>query len=237
MKHYLLTRYNCGLYSGKGFVDRGGISINTYADEWMRHRFGLFVNICLPSIEGQIDQDFEWLIFLDKDTPKEFREQIEACRIVRDFKILFDKEEAREESVKYIRENVKDGICITSRVDNDDALHKEFIKGVKYYSKVNVGNAIVFKNGTYYDVEDKQQSEYSYPLNPFMSLVEPYDHINVVWSVDHGSIREIAKEITEIRCGSFWLSTVHKYNRKNNLRGSIVNCDSKRLKDKFSINV
>jgi len=240
MKHYLLTRYNCGLYSGVGFVDKNGNSINCYADKWMEHRFNLFSKVCLPSIKNQTNQSFDWIVVLDKKTPKHFKEQLEACKTIRKFKILYDKEEARTVPLSYIKNDIKDENCITSRVDNDDALHKRFMEIVAQEAEDNMGNAILFANGCYYDVSQKTMSLHSYPLNPFMSLPNnPSRDKSIVWSVDHGSIGDISKGVFTIHCQPMWLSTVHLYNRKNTLRGKMVEMQSEienYLKN-FSINM
>jgi len=235
MKHYLLTRYNTQLYSGKGFFDKHGRHINEYADEWMKHRFELFKNICLPSVEKQINQNFEWLVFLDKATPEQYIKQIEALQLKRKFKILFAEEEARDESLKYIKDDIGQRVCITSRIDNDDAIRYDFIETIQEMYKKNIGNSLVFKKGTYFDIESKRQSIHTYPRNPFLTLIKPSNDINDVWSVEHGNIDSISREVIEIDCEPMWLSTVHKYNRKNNLRGKEVHKSLRWLEYDFSI--
>jgi len=62
-RHYILTRFNTGLY-------RRTEGLTVSPDEWMEHRLRLFTSLTLPSIRGQSCQDFTWLVLMDRRTPE-----------------------------------------------------------------------------------------------------------------------------------------------------------------------
>ena len=87
MLHVILTRFNIAS-PGREVAIRN-------SPGWLDRRFGLFEQFCLPSIAGQTERNFHWLIYFDKDTPAEFRERIERDRQIYNFTpryvAMFDK--------------------------------------------------------------------------------------------------------------------------------------------------
>ena len=61
MKHYLVTRWNVDLF------DLG----------WLQRRQKIFEKFTLPSVEGQHNQNFEWLFISDSRTPDKFKNVLE----------------------------------------------------------------------------------------------------------------------------------------------------------------
>ena len=73
-KHYLITRFN--LRHKNWEVTKNNEALLTR--EWMSHRMSLFTNFCLPSVANQTCTDFQWLLFFDETTDKDFKEELEA---------------------------------------------------------------------------------------------------------------------------------------------------------------
>lgn len=159
-KHYILTRYNLGIYNQS----------NPYAEkvgnpkEWMTHRETLF-NRCAKSIQQQTKSDFTWLIALDEQTDKETIEKILSRKI--DIKII------HEQPHVWLRKQTPEAEwLITSRIDNDDVFHPEFIETIQNNFR-NVEEIIDID----YEVIDiktgiKYPSLRTRANSPFLSLAE-----------------------------------------------------------------
>ncbi|MEO6133407.1 MAG: glycosyltransferase [Saprospiraceae bacterium] len=73
--HYLVTRFNVPVEGWNR--DKSG---QTVLDEsWMNHRLALFLSYCLPTIVGQTEKKFQWILYCDKNTPVAYRLQIETA--------------------------------------------------------------------------------------------------------------------------------------------------------------
>ena len=101
--------------------------------------FKLFETYCLPSVKNQSNQNFAWLVFFDIDTPKHYLNKINIIAENYDnFKPVFIdgfKELGNELQlqIELIQVNIDEFFIIT-RLDNDDIIHKNFIKTFKTYS-------------------------------------------------------------------------------------------------------
>lgn len=125
-EHYLLTKFNIGLYNDKK-IDKNGRKIND--DQWMEHRLKLFEKYCFPSIIKQTNQNFKWLVLFDRRTPKRYLNDINRFKKYKHFIPFFGG---------WFDENIKKNLdphakyLITTRIDNDDAF--------------NIGRSKLFKN-------------------------------------------------------------------------------------------
>lgn len=99
----------------------------------------LFENYCLPSVKKQTNQNFIWFVFFDINTPDSFRNKI---KIIEDdyqnFKPIFVDgiNMLNSTFIQYVVNHSKDDdeFVITTRLDNDDFIHKNFIKPYKNYT-------------------------------------------------------------------------------------------------------
>lgn len=172
MKHYLLTRMN------KGYVGR--VKNPT---EWLRYRMKLFEKYCLPSVQKQINQNFIWLLLFDKRTPDKY---------LKYNGIIFD------DVKNYID---KDEWTITTRLDNDDMIHKKFIDKIQslFVRKtllIGAKNNILIEGKGYYKDRTKPHK------SPFISLIEPPGVKNTVGEMPHTKMSEKYdyKNINEVLC-------------------------------------
>jgi hypothetical protein len=168
--HFLLTQFNLK-YSPK-------LSEESYKEwiSWTRNRIELFKNYCLPSILNQSNKEFMWIIFFDKDTPSEFfsfKKELERYDFIRicylngmeDFFLNYIKE------VKNYAEP-SDQWIMTTRLDNDDMLHRDAMKLIRENFIPKDKFMISLASGYVLDIDRKVLSHYFYPMSPFISLVE-----------------------------------------------------------------
>lgn len=149
--HYVITKYNLSLYSDPETLRR----IGGDPDEWMSQRFKLFSTITLPSLKGQSCQSFSWFLFVDATTPSRFKTELED--VANDYapmEIVY----LGERQVDFLRRKVAASgaqVAITSRIDNDDAWHSDYVRYVQQ-EKFPIGSLVDFQDSYWLDVRSKQ---------------------------------------------------------------------------------
>jgi len=166
-EHIVLTRFNLAGIGGKKSVDEWA--------EWNEHRFGIFRKYCLPSMLQQT-APYTWHLFFDVTTPAEHLTEIESLKQHSFIRIHFmkGKEDFFGSHMEVIREKLPAGISwlISTRVDNDDCLHRDAIASVQSRFKPKDGYLINLSSGYTYRTDSRILSHYYYLKSPFMSLVE-----------------------------------------------------------------
>ncbi|MBE3071069.1 MAG: Coenzyme F420 hydrogenase/dehydrogenase, beta subunit C-terminal domain, partial [Planctomycetes bacterium] len=115
---------------------------------------------------------------------------------------------------------------ITSRLDNDDALHRDYMGLVRREIPRRHRAMLGFPNGLCLD--GGRLLARHYPLNPFPSMIErpggPGLHrgLMTVWSGDHDRVPLLASEFRQAATGPMWLQVVHERNLLNRPRGDDV---------------
>jgi uncharacterized membrane protein len=141
MLHYKFTRFN--LKNKNWQKDREGVPVLT--EEWMSDRFKLFHRYCLPSVKNQNNQNFKWLVYFDEKTSNEYKQKIKQINgDYQNFNPIFvsDIHKAKVHFAEFVKsDNAKpnnsetEKTIITSRLNNDDAVHSDFIDKVQHLSK------------------------------------------------------------------------------------------------------
>ncbi|GHE68605.1 MAG: glycosyltransferase [Bacteroidota bacterium] len=215
MNHYLITRFNLKVAGWNSTRDGDPIT-NT---EWLSHRFELFEKYCFPSIRNQSDQDFTWLVFFDSNTPEVFKNRIENfAKSFPNFQPLFisSLQQLIPTTKQVIAKSSSTSFIITSRVDNDDLLHRDYIKVVKFLAKEEDGLVIDLRKG-YQLINNQEKNEirlYRYKFNPFISLVEHRSCFKSVMQVNHSDWKR-SKSIVVEKHKRLWIEHVHSKNKLN----------------------
>lgn len=215
MLHVILTRFNIAS-PGREVAIRN-------SPGWLDRRFGLFEQFCLPSIAGQTERNFHWLIYFDKDTPAEFRDRIERDRQIFNFTpryvAMFDKAMIADD-VRALAQPGED-LILTTRLDNDDALSNDFVARVQDVAKdaraktvLNFTQGIAMRKGRLYTAADHS--------NPFTTLVErDLAGVETIWAKPHHELGH-KWEIAQVDGRPVWLQVVHGENVINRIKGQLV---------------
>ena len=206
-KHYVTTRFNAGLY-------RPEARIHISADEWMRHRIKLFTTFTLPFIMGQSCQNFTWLVLIDQRTPVVYKGILEGIRYP-NMKLIY------QNSSNPWLQNIEPGDydLITTRIDNDDAFHRDAVKVIQdnwcaQSTERPEPRVMVFPFGLILDLTTKQMLVMEYWFNNCPTLIENSQTSQTIWQWDHSNIpTEIHKE--HITDKPYWLQVIHSQNLKN----------------------
>ncbi|MBI1183514.1 hypothetical protein GC194_04550 [bacterium] len=225
-KHFIITRFN--IIFGKN--DKKGRSVDQHGD-WLLHRCALFERFCLPSVLQQTDKNFEWLLFFDSETKAEVWKKYDALPQVRvcliDNEHYYDDRGMVQEVLGEIVKNESYKYLITTRLDNDDALHPDFVAGIN--AQVNkmawLKHRIVqYSDGFELSLPQKKVWQIHSPhySHSFLSFIEKYQsgkepltcfNYRHVEMKKHYRLKNLKKPIG-------WLRLIHERNLYNDLQSS-----------------
>lgn len=221
-KHFLITRFNLRMNSDQPMVKEDSVM----SEDWLAHRFALFENYCLPSVVNQNNKNFRWLIFFDLYTPEEYVLRIERITKKYDFikTIFIDGMKVFHSSLKaVIIENSKfDDLIITTRLDNDDIIHRNFIDTIQTTFPSEHNTVIDLQNGyqmllTNKKIRIKEDVFYG---NQFISYVEKVSaNIQTVMSREHREWRR-HENYLHYKEKRLWIEVVHSKNLVNTMRNN-----------------
>ena len=207
-KHYVLTRFNDGLYSANSRVQAP-------PDEWMDHRLTLFTAFTVPSMMEQTCQNFTWLVLMDPRTPRRYIEEIESFRYP-NLQLIYPT----ETGVRWAQAFAPgDYDLITTRLDNDDAFSLDTMAALQrtYLAERDRQPkpwVMVFPLGLIMDLASRKIWPLEYWLNNSPTRVGRADDGQTVYQWQHDSIPpEVAKRY--ITDKPYWLQLVHAHNLLN----------------------
>lgn len=214
--HFLITRFNVST----------DYSIGTELDNtWLNHRCSLFENYCLPSVLAQVNKNFTWIILLNEKTPSLYITRIKKACLngIPSFKILFvglDFEQSIKDYFSSLPNRTE--FLITSRLDNDDAIHKSFIHCIQeLFNKQNY-TFIEFINGYTYSLKNKTLRRRIFKGNPFATLIEKFsDSFTTVHCGPHLKLRSKGEFIV-LETPVAWIQFIHENNRWNEESGELI---------------
>lgn len=215
---YIITRFN--LRRSDWETTKNGKKV--LSDSWLKERFDLFDNYCFPSVKNQSNQDFKWLVFFDSDTPEIYKKKVEEYSLsFNNFHPFFiDGMDCFISSIKE-KINLLDSkkYIITSRLDNDDCLHTDYVKVVQSYFNHQEYLAIDMIDGYCMQIGAKVKLGIKRQLyNPFITLIEKKDNCNTVWYRGH-TYWKFAKNIYRVKNKRLWLTIIHEKNYSNEFDG------------------
>jgi hypothetical protein len=213
--HMVLTRYFVGYSAGVSEND----ALTEAQLQWLEDRFHIFRDICLPSVANQTDCNFTWLLYFGKNVPSQYISRVQdLIEPYPNFKIVlcenFD-DETRQLTVR--RELSPDTRwLLTSRLDNDDGWHRDFVKilhenvhaGVREFLNFPVG-IIYYRNKTFL---------YRHASNAFISFFEPVEEFKTVYCETHVNLSRIAP-IRQAPVFPAFIQVVHAGTKSNKPRG------------------
>lgn len=236
-RHVLVSRLNV-FYLTK-MAERG-----FDPDNWLLERVEIFKKFCLPSILNQSNKNFEWFFYVDSSTPDFVRMDLEKTFSPYPFIKLLSHQFDSFNITKQLRSDLdhylgKDFIfLISSRVDTDDMLHKDFIETVQKFFKKQEFLVLNFSKGYVYHTNSGVSALSERKANPFISIIEKRkkDQFITVFSKSHTDFI-LDNGYTEICLSKpLWCMTVHGLNDSTGFFGKINLIKQPRLKDFFGFN-
>ena len=162
---FLLTRFSIRPDSElEDFLPRASPPAYKNAD-WLQQRLKQMVRYTIPSVSAQTDQDFGWLIGVDKETPPSITEALQNELPPTGRLLVSDAAVSYNERVRQFL--LEQGRSLTIRLDSDDALDHAFVSKARS-AKLLPGEALNFPHGVaLYEQNDLIVHKFI-PSNPFI---------------------------------------------------------------------
>lgn len=131
VQHLVLTRFSFRNWTGFAGETKDH---DPLSPPLLRRRFMLFESICLPSLRGQTEQQFSWVLIVDRDLPRRWRSRLTRLVSAREKSFLHDFTSGAElESASWLAPYLKEPErpMLMTMVDDDDALCRTYIEQVQ----------------------------------------------------------------------------------------------------------
>lgn len=201
--HLLVTRFNVRVPEWRG-TDKNGQKV--LDREWMIHRWNLFTQHTIPSVQAQTNKNFIWLVLFDYDTAKHWRQL--AASMADIFTPVYVKDWLVELQ-KMIREHTPSPWVITTRLDNDDSIAPSFMQTIQGAVHQPQRQFLNIPNGW------KGDKPIHHTANPFISYLEPTAEGRSVYFLPHGSAMSQHARIRQISAKRLWTQHIHTRNYVN----------------------
>lgn len=221
--HYLVTRYNVPLE--KWDRDKAGNQVGH--DEWMSQRLSLFKKYCVPTVLHQSNQDFHWLIYMDVQTNASALEAIRkeiSCVKNAELRFATNMQDLLGD-LRKVLSSVETDYVITSRLDNDDGLGREYIQRIQNAFVPGGKTLVNMLHGVLYDSDKRILTTVrNARLNHYTSLIEkrhPNQECLTVLGFSHTQPPEECKVIN-LDVDHSWLKIIHGRNLNSRAKGRPV---------------
>jgi hypothetical protein len=215
IEHFIITRFNL-----RPARQEGGRQLDP---EWLGHRFDLFDRFCFPTVRGQTEQGFRWLVLFDSQTPEPARARIREYQRWPSFIPVYFPAGSDRQAHRAVAEHLGrvPDILVTTRLDNDDGVSRTFVEDVRRHVDVAAPTVLEFPVGYVWHRDrvylDRQ------PHNPFTTLAEPLDgRSDAVFRTIYGGSHhdaELLGRVVEVTERPSWVQVIHEGNRFNHVRG------------------
>ena len=223
--HFLITRFNLRLPRNMNLKDRSGNDVR--GKEWLDHRTNLFIKYCLPSVLNQTNKKFSWLIYFDSATSNEvlsvFRDiETQYKNLIRI--ILADDYDSFLKSYCNDVLDMSDRDCkyiITTRLDNDDIIHKDFVSAIQNKFRKQNFIAVNFLKILMLNPEKTNKLHIDYIFsNHFISVIEARRSSGIAGCYSRGDrYWNIRNEIIQITDRPYCIEIISGRNLLNRFRG------------------
>lgn len=221
--HFILTRFNVRI-SGK--LERPG-------DDWLRHRLGHFDDLCLRSISSQTNKTARWLVFFDEERSPWF--EGEVLKRARDYfePVWVKGSFSPLTAARAVAARSNAPWLITTGIDNDDAIARDFIETVQSRFNRQDFEFINFQAGIQLSVGGLVYRS-SNPSSPFLSLIERRTEADprTVYLDWHVRVERYGV-VKQIFTHPMWIQMIHGENVENSITG--IRADPQILTPYFDI--
>jgi Putative rhamnosyl transferase len=199
MQHFVLTR----------------LALGRPSSEWLAKRIVIFEKYCAASVRSQTERDFKWFLALNPNIPDWFTKRVVAA--APDAVLAYHNGPRDQVNWrKLIEPFIRSGRLVTTRLDNDDMLHKDFIAIVRHAARSSRLDFVIdFPVGYQLRLSDLQCRTFvrSAPTH-FLSLVEAGIHRQLAYCQQHQKMGALFP-ILRIEGAPIWVEICHSSNLQN----------------------
>lgn len=226
IRHIVVTRFNLAIKFG--CTKRKDSKVppqRPWLDEtYLDKRFEIFEKYTFYAMKHQRKMNYEWLVLFHKETPARYKQKIKEYQkeLSQFIPLFFDDEQCTnwgEVLRKYLEEKYSQYNLITTRLDNDDYVHQQFIERIQQdiMSLNRKENIIIsYENGLQYDIRSADVLRYDYWKNHFISLLDVSEEKRHVLDYNHDTID--AADVQVIRKKTeppLWVEIITESNYSN----------------------
>jgi hypothetical protein len=176
-RHFIITRFNLRIDKSGLSKDKSGNEVLT--NEWLEHRISLFRSFCFPAVVNQSEKNFLWLLYFDIATDESIKKSNAQLEKQYPDIIRIIYADGYSDFLKRYCSDVL-SLCpdklshvITTRLDNDDIIHRDFIKNIQNKFTGQIFTAVNFVKILMLNPERKDRLYIDYIFsNHFISLIE-----------------------------------------------------------------
>lgn len=223
-RHFIITRFNLRIDGPNVKMDKSGNEVLT--NEWLSHRINIFNKYCLPSVAAQTNKDFLWLIYFDSTTDEATKQQNALLEAKYQGLVRIMYADGNSDFMNRYANDVL-SLCsenqeyvITSRLDNDDIIHKDFIKKIQEnfsdqrFTAVNFVKILMFNP----EIKNKLHIDYIFS-NHFISLIEKITPEGIKGCYCKGDRHWGDNDIRQINDKPYCVEIITDKNLLNSFRG------------------
>lgn len=188
--HFLITRFNLRVKSW--------LPDENACKPWMTNRIQIFNSFTLPSVSAQTCKNFKWLLLFDpstKETNPDFLDRMTQYDFCIPVFLDLEKTSLTEGIKKAINKHLLPGTnhVITTRIDNDDAIHEDFIKNIQKNFTPEQNYIVNFTDGYGYS-DNRLSIAQRNKVNPFATFCEEYNKgkYKTVYCTGHPALKNVA---------------------------------------------
>lgn len=150
-----------------------------FRDEaWLAGRLELFQSVCVPSVLGQTDQSFVWIVGVASEISRAWRQRILYASGGRAHVVVVPPGRCLSERRRKIWE-VRE--FISARLDSDDAISRDYVAEIR--SRIQPGCAISLFHGVQLNAEPRNLFHRFSKSNSFSAL----------WTLDSRDVLELGR--------------------------------------------
>lgn len=196
---------------------------------WLHRRLELFQEWCLPSVLGQSDTDFNWVIAIDARVNGSFCKKLEKV-LPEQAELRFWNSEVRKSWCRPPSEGSRP--IATCRLDSDDAIHKHFVRAVRSFGED--GYVLNFMRGVRIDLIKLRVAPIWDASGPFVSFVSSQGQAVSVLG-RHADVSRHVPVINLETASPMWLQTVSGTNILNSVKWFYPPAQTARIAEDFSL--
>ncbi len=223
-RHFIITRFNLRINLPELSKDKSGNEVLTA--DWLEHRLSLFMNYCFPSVINQSAGNFLWLIYFDESTPESVKTQNSLLedKYKGILKIIYA--DGYDSFLKQYGSDIlsmcPEGLShvITTRLDNDDIIHADFVKRIQDqfagqdFTAVNFTKILMLSPTN----NDKLYVDYIFS-NHFISLIEKVTPEGIMGCYCRSDRQWIDVPAIQITDRPYCIELISEKNISNDFRG------------------
>ncbi|MGN6404928.1 glycosyltransferase [Sinomonas sp.] len=211
--HVILTRFNLPSPGYERSVRE--------RDGWLEKRVSLFERYCLPTVSAQSTQAFSWIAYFDPASPMWLRERIEAWSAKGPLTPIFRSEVSADQLVSDLADvsGARTRTLVTTNVDNDDAIARDFVERIQGLAEHGSTAAIYLARGLIGAVPFVYRR--TDRVNAFCSVSSSWEDAATCWKDWHNELHRHMP--VKLGWGEpAWLQVIHGTNVSNRVHGTMV---------------